>query len=429
MRAKLRHLTNSKFTRNVTVVASGALAAQAITLASTPFVTRIYGPEAFGLMGAFIAIVSIATPCAALCYPIAIGVPKADAEAKSLARLSFLISFVISTLAALILLVGKDWLVEWFGLQSIALYLLLIPLAMIFSAWLEIAKQWMIRKKYFSVTARIAVFQAFIINIAKTGVGLLNPAAAVLIVLSVIANAVHSLMLFLQMRNNVAISSYKTESKTKTSLRQLAKKYYDFPLYRAPQVFINSASQSIPVLMLASLFGAKTAGFYTLARLAMAVPSRLVGKSVGDVFYPRINEAAHNDEEVARLIIKATAMLAAVSFLPFALVVAFGPLLFSLVFGVEWSMAGEYARWLAFFFYFNLVNRPSVAAVPILGLQKGLLIYEIMSTGSKVVGLLLGFYVYSSDVAAIMLFSVIGAVAYAVMIAWIIIRSKRGSSS
>ncbi|MEI8616630.1 oligosaccharide flippase family protein [Pseudoalteromonas sp. B193] len=67
-------------------------------------------------------------------------------------------------------------------------------------------------------------------------------------------------------------------------VKEVALIYRDFPLYRAPQQFINALSQSLPILMLASFFGPASAGFYTLAKTVMAIPSTLVGKAVGDVF-------------------------------------------------------------------------------------------------------------------------------------------------
>jgi O-antigen/teichoic acid export membrane protein len=106
-------------------------------------------------------------------------------------------------------------------------------------------------------------------------------------------------------------------------------------------------------------------------------------------------------------------------------VVLFGPGLFSLVFGSDWVMAGEYARWLALFFLFNFINRPCVAAVPVLGIQRGLLVYESFSTGSKVLGLIVGFYWFGSDLWAVALFSVIGVAAYSVMMLWILAHAMR----
>jgi O-antigen/teichoic acid export membrane protein len=103
----------------------------------------------------------------------------------------------------------------------------------------------------------------------------------------------------------------------------------------------------------------------------------------------------------------------------------FGPWLFSLVFGEAWAVAGEYARWLALFFLFNFINKPSVASVPVLGIQRGLLVYELFSTGGKVVGFLVGVYWFDSDVWAVALFSVIGVIAYSAMILWILLRAMQ----
>jgi O-antigen/teichoic acid export membrane protein len=91
----------SKFVRNVAVVASGTAGAQAITMAFSPIITRLYGPEAFGLLGTFMAIVAVVTPLAALSYPIAIVLPKEDIDARGIAKLS---AYIAVCIAALVLL-------------------------------------------------------------------------------------------------------------------------------------------------------------------------------------------------------------------------------------------------------------------------------------------------------------------------------------
>lgn len=48
LRSRINYFSRSKFVRNVLAVATGVAAAQAISLAFMPFLTRLYGPEAFG---------------------------------------------------------------------------------------------------------------------------------------------------------------------------------------------------------------------------------------------------------------------------------------------------------------------------------------------------------------------------------------------
>lgn len=412
-----KRLTQSKFVHNVAIVASGTAGAQAVTMAFAPIITRLYGPEAFGVLGAFMAVVAVVSPLAALSYPIAIVLPKEDDDALGIARLSLLISLVTSGFAAIFLFAFREPTLQVLNLETLSAFIFLIPVVMFFATSQDVMNQWVIRKKLFPLKAKVAVAQAFFVYGTKTGIGVFSPTAAVLILVATFGTALHALLL--------AVGVHKSHGRMNingagsTSFISLARHYGDFPLYRAPQNFINAASQGVPIIMLASFFGPASAGFYTLGRTVMALPASLIAQSVSEVFYPRITEASHNGESQHRLIIKATLWLAAVGIVPFATVFAIGPWLFGYVFGMEWTVAGEYARWLSIMLFFNFINRPSVAAVPVLGIQRGLVIYELFSTGTKILALYLGFVVFHSDQIAVSLYSIFGAVAYIGLIAWV----------
>jgi O-antigen/teichoic acid export membrane protein len=376
-------------------------------MAFAPLITRMYGPEAFGMLGTFMAVLAVLTPIAALTYPIAIVLPKSDADAKNLARLSAGLAVAVAFITAVVLLIGGDWIAQALSLEAIAGFLLLIPLAMLFAAFQQILTQWLIRKKQFRVTARVAIIQALAVNSAKAGVGWFHPVGAALIVIAAVGQAFHAFLLWSGMRGRE--TAHPNQEKATGSVKDLAKRHRDFPMYRAPQVALNALSQSLPILMLAIFFGPAAAGFYSLGKMVLGVPSTLIGKSVGDVFYPRITEAAHNNENLPRLILKATLALAAVGLIPFGLIILLGPWIFSLVFGSEWVTAGEYARWLAVWLYFGFLNTPSVAVIAALRLQNFLLIYEIVSILARCLALYIGFSIMNSDLMAVVIFSLVGA--------------------
>jgi O-antigen/teichoic acid export membrane protein len=424
----LTRITKSRFARNVAIVASGTAGAQAITMAFAPIITRLYGPEAFGVLGTFMAIVAVMTPLAALSYPIAIVLPKDDTDAIGIARLSLLIALVTAGLTTLILLGFRDPILQTLNLKAISAFIFLIPVVMFFAACLAVMNQWVIRKKLFKLKAKVAVAQAFLVQGAKAGIGFFNPAASVLILVATAGSAMHAFMLTVGVRRSAEPKGTSASAGEPAPLLKLARRHSDFPLYRAPQIFINAASQGLPVIMLASFFGPAAAGFYALGRSVMGLPATLIAQSVGEVFYPRITEASHQGENQHRLILRATVGLAAVGIVPFGIVFAIGPWLFGFVFGSEWTVAGEYARWLSLMLFFNFINRPSVAAVPVLGLQRGLVIYEIFSTGSKILALYLGFVVFGSDQVAVALFGILGAAAYIALIAWVMLAARNADA-
>ncbi len=128
----------SKFVRNVVVVASGTAGAQAIVIAFSPIITRLYGPEAFGILGTFMAIVAVITPIAALSYPIAIVLPKEDSDAQGIARLSAYIALGVAALTALLLLAAGGHIVNLLQVQEVSSYIWLLPVVILFAAWLQI---------------------------------------------------------------------------------------------------------------------------------------------------------------------------------------------------------------------------------------------------------------------------------------------------
>lgn len=419
-------LLSNRFVRNVALVATGTAGAQAITMAFSPIITRLYGPESFGILGTFTATLAVVTPIAALTYPIAIVLPKKDDDARSIAKLSFFLALCISLIFATIVLIGEQAIAQLLNLEAIAPYLLLIPVAMFLSSLQQIMQQWLIRKKQFKVSARIAVSQSLILNIAKTGIGFVHPAGAVLIVVTTLGNALYALQLWLGAKRWSSPAEYiHRPAKALPSWKKIAHQYRDFPLYRAPQVTINAFSQSLPILMLASFFGPAAAGFYSLSRVTLAMPTALLGKAISDVFYPRIAEAAHANENIFSHIFKATTALMVIGIIPFGLVFLWGPILFELVFGSEWGQAGEYARWLSLWLFFGFTNRPIVSAIPVLNLQGYFLIYEIISVIIRVLALSSAFFLYQSDLVAIAIFSITGAVLNIILITFTLHKSKK----
>lgn len=415
MKKRLIEFSKKPFVRNVIILASGTAMAQVIAMALSPIITRLYGPEAFGLMGTFMAIVSIIAPIAALTYPIAIVLPKRDQDAKGLIQLSLIITTIISVISLTILIFFNQQILNIFNIKEIGAYLYLIPIVIIFSGLMQVAEQWLIRTKQFSINSRVTVLQSILINGSRVGIGLFYPVAAVLVVLSALANGLKAMMMIFFAKR----SDYQENTQLKgekTGLKELAKKHNDFPKYRAPETFLNAVSQGLPILMLTSFFGPASAGFYTIGRTVLSMPSQLIGKAVGDVFYPRIAEAANSKENVTTLIKKGTLALAGVGLIPYGLVILFGPFLFSFVFGADWVVAGEYARWIALGTYFGFMNKPSVKSLPVLSAQRFHLIYTIIMLVTRISVLAIGYYIFASDQVAVALFGISGAVLNIVLI-------------
>lgn len=416
-----KKLTKSKFVRNVAIVATGTAGAQAITMAFAPIITRLYGPEAFGLLGTFTAILGIVMPIAALSYPIAIVLPKSDDEAKAIAKLSLRIAFVIALILSAILLIAGNKIAVLLGMEAIASFMLLIPLAMFFSALQQIMQQWLIRKKQFKVTARIAVSQSLILNSSKIGVGWFWPIGPVLIVLATLGNMLYAAQLWFGAKKWADKDDRIDKATGKVSLKEQAYKHRDFAYYRTPQVLVNAVSQSIPVLLLASFFGPATAGFFSLGKSVLSAPATLIGTSVGNVFYPKIAEAHNAGKNPVPLLNKATLATFLVGLIPFGIIMIFGVWIFEFVFGDDWAIAGQYAQWMALWVLVSLSARPLIATIPVVRMQGIFLVYELVFLILKATAFVVAGYIYNDALTAVVLYSLITASSYMVLYLIVII--------
>lgn len=419
----IKTMFSGTFIRNVILVATGTASAQIITTLFSPIITRLYGPEAYGIMGTFNSIVFIIAPVVALTYPIALVLPKNDTEANGLARISLYITIVITLAISVIIVFFSETLSRIFNIEEIEPFLLLLPLAIFLSGFMQIIEQWLIRTKQFHISAKSTLLHSMIIQGGKVGIGLIQPTAGVLVFLSAITNGVKALLMYtLSIKSERKLNFYLNKN---TNLFSLAKKYKDFPIYRAPETLLNTISTNLPTLMLTTFFGPASAGFYNLGKSVLGIPTQLIGKSVADVFYQRVSEAANNNEMLTPLIKKATFLLAIVGIFPFGIVIFFGPVLFSFVFGDEWEMSGHYARWIALWSFFVLLNRPSVQTLPVLSAQNLLLIYTIISLVIRILALIIGYKLSQDQLIPIILFGISGALLNFIIIFITIMLSRR----
>lgn len=423
LRSRINYFHKSKFVRNVLAVATGVAAAQAISLAFMPFLTRLYGPGAFGALAAFTAIINIITPLATLGYANAIVMPKTEEGANAVARLSLVSAAIVSPITLIIVYVFQSQLATLVGLESESNLLYLIPISLVLVALLSVANQVAIREGLFKLKSGSYVLSNFIINLGKLGAGYISASGITLIVLSIFANLINYIILMARVPK---VGSFDFRQWFGiTGIRKAAFEHKDFAIYRMPQSVIRAASMGLPVIMLTALFGSNSAGQYSILLLILGAPVVLLGDSVGDVFYPKITRAIVDQTGNAfSLISQAVFTLLLVAAIPFGFIIIFGDTFLPWLLGVEWQLAGKFSPWIALWMIAMLIVRPAVAAMPALKIQSLLLFYEVIVTVARIGALYIG-YLSRSEIVSIVLFSLVNVFGYIGLLILILFKSKR----
>jgi len=403
---------SSQLVRNVLAVASGTAGAQIVVLAFSPLITRIYSPDAFGLQGVFLSLVSILSPMIALRYPMAIITAETEDEALILARLSMLIALGLAGLLWLVLLAGGPSLLWLLGAEGLGGLILFLPLALICVAAQNVTDYRAARLGVFRLVGSVAVLQALAANLARVLGGLAAPGAAILVAVTTVAPALNAILLMAGARDLRRWRPRPTRLQAMAHLR----KHRDFPIFRVPTDVIGALSQAAPVILLAALFSPSAAGLYVLARMVINLPLNVLGSALGNVLYARFAELARDRKPLLPLVLKATAFQLAGPGAGLVVASVFFPSLFELVFGEAWRRSGDYAQWMTLWIVCLLVNVPSVRALPIIGKQGWHLVFNSLIAICGVAGILLGQHILGTELAAIACFSMATAAASAAQI-------------
>lgn len=413
--ARLRDLKDQPFIRNASVAVGGAATAQFITIAFSPLITRLYGPEAFGAVGVFTATVLIIASFADLMYGTAIVLPPSEAEARSLLKLSAVVCLVISLISLFGFGIYRQEIADAVGFSAAPELLFFAPLMILLSGLCQPLHHWLYRQGKFNEISRINIVEALANNASKVLFGFVSATTPVLLVLGVASKLLQTILLWLRARPTLLRGHSDTPSleaaAPPATLRSVAYRYRDFPFFRAPQKWLRDLSFSIPSLMFASLLGPAAVGFYLLSTRVIHLPNTVIAEAAGPVFLARIAKATHQAQSLRPILLRGSIGLAAIGLFPFGLVALVGPSLFAVVFGAEWAIAGEYARWLSLSSYLTFIAVPTLSAVPLMGLQGHLLAYELVTAAIRAGALAFGALYFGSDVVAIALFSMVGACA------------------
>jgi len=279
-----RLLPKSEFTRNVLTLMTGTTIAQAIPIAISPILTRLYTPEDFGVFALFMAIVSIFGSIANGSYEYAIMLPKKDKDAINIFALGFIINVVISLTLLIIILIFHDYIIKLLNNKEISPWLYFVPLVVFFLGFFNILTLFNIRLKKYKDISESNVVKSLTNSIIQLSLGLFKIGAFGLITGQIVSSLISNLKLF---HNISKLKIFKSLKKIK--IIAMLRKYKNFLLYSTPHNLLNILSNNIVIVLFSYYFSINQIGFYYLVDRIFNIPLNLISSSVGQVFFRELS--------------------------------------------------------------------------------------------------------------------------------------------
>lgn len=391
------------YSRNILTLIVGSGIAQAVPVAISPILTRLYTPQDFGILALFIAISAIASVCVTGRYELAILLPQNDDDALHIVALSMCLSASISLLLLLIVTVFNHQITSLLGVPALSGWLYWLPLSTMLIGIYTSLNGWSNRKSYYRRLAITRVAQTSSASLLQVSVGFMGGRTTGLISGQIFGQFISSLF-----QLGLLYRGHKEKLKTLDYKRviELAKKYIDYPKFMVIGQLLNTASGYAPLFLLGIFFNPALVGFYSLSQRVLVSPLSVVWGSVGDVYRSEASRIYREEGNCIEIFKSSAKKLAIISLLVVTPVFLFGQEIFAFVFGEAWREAGEIASIISIMIFFQGVSSPLSQTILFADKQKLDLVWQLLRILLASASFYAGVYFFDDYKVALFFFSI-----------------------
>lgn len=372
-RALLKRLVRRPELRHATILTTGAVVAQIFLVGTAPILARLYSPADFGVLAVLLSVATISGSIGALCYEVAIVVPRSERAARALFSLSLYLSLIVGSLiGAGIVAAAALFPNSGFGHFPGAVALLFIPAIVLAALFNVLGYAHSRANQYWSVAAS-KVNQSLLPALLQIVLGLLRQGAFGLLVGRVIGMAVTVALLAVNLPKTYRLSEALT--RRRLEILAAARAYKDFLLHVPRQLFVRGAGALAPILLLGA-FGAAPAGLFFFAQRLVERPGALLGDALSRVPLRQFAKRRAAGQRLFKASLAYTLTCAA-PIVPGVLALSlFARPVFHWLFGAQWIPAADYAIVMGMWAGVRMTSLPVSMLITVLRAQRASLIVD-----------------------------------------------------
>ena len=341
---------HSDFSKNVLTLMTGTTLSQAIPIAISPILTRIYRPEDFGIYAIFVALITILGTMISGRYELAIMLPNKDEDALNIFILGIIITSLMTLMISLIIYFFSDNLISYIDNKKIKYWLYFVPISIFFAGANNLLNYYNNRFKEYKTITTSLVMKSMTSASVQLLIGLIKKNVSGLILGQIFSQIIANLRL-----SKVLFDKILFDKINKQKIIKLGLRYIDFPKYSVFAILANKMSYQLTNIIISSMYSIVTLGYYSLVQRVLGLPSSLIGTSIGKVFFSEANQEKRKYGNVINSFRNTIIKLIIIGIPIFGLLYFTVENLFAFVFGEEWRVAGEYAKIIIPFYFIQFI--------------------------------------------------------------------------
>ena len=265
-----RLFSRSEFSRHVVTLATGTTIAQAIPLAITPILSRLYTPAEFGVFALFLSLLAVLSAAGTARYELAVILPDQEEDADALVWICLGVALLVSLVTLVLAVLFNTPIARMLGNPRIGPWLYAIPFGIMLTSSFNTLNYWMNRRKKYRLMGESRIVRSGTTGVTSLGLGWAQAGAGGLIFGNLIGQAAATGMLasrFARRNHTLPFASMVQR------MPNLLARYKNHPRHLLPAHWVGAAAIQLPTFIISNSFGAVITGFYALAFRVISLPA------------------------------------------------------------------------------------------------------------------------------------------------------------
>jgi len=367
-------MANRPFLKDVSIMLTGAVGGQAVSLLLSPLLTRLYTPQEFGTLSVYSAIIAIMAVVASLRYELALPLAKSDEEAVNLMAVCLCVLLATTlVLGAVVFFIPAALLAGLWPIPGdqgpLRIYRLLLVVGYVCLGGYFVALYVATRAGAFRPIAKTRLAQGVVGPTSQIALALLGLGAPGLLTGAILGQSAGTLGLF------GSVFSGRTGLLKEITWQRMwaqAKRYRQFPLVASWAALIDAIGGSqLLYLLIGATYSARVAGFIFLAERVVSRPMVIIGTSILQVFVGEAGRAVDSDPaQLQRRFYQVVTRQTALAAIWILLANIIALLLFPAMFGEEWRDGVPYLQAISLTYFAQAAVLPVFHTLQILEKQR-----------------------------------------------------------
>ncbi len=392
MNKLIEKIKSSESIKNVSKITSGTMLGQIISFIVVPFYTRLYGASIMGTWTLFTSIADIIVVFSDMGMKNAIMIEDSEDDTIELYTVITTITIVFSFLASLFVFgfyyFFKDTdsgLSPW----MIALFVFILSIT---TQQTQTCYTWLNKKSEYSILMKNPVVQNLSAAVIIISLGLLGQVRYgyyIGIMFGQIITLIHMRVRLPKQFINLNPKAYIN----------VFKRQKHFIMYQLPANAVAQIKNQIPTFLIKGFFGAEMLGYYSISMKYLQIPINLLAQSIGRVYYQTISKMRRDGEDfhtIGVYSLKNITRAMKAAYIPMIGIIGVGDIACVILFGQDFSIAGNIMRIIAFNSFFVFIATATNGLAIVIDKQKYILMSGIIQLVGYLVGITYGYYAFNS---------------------------------